>query len=197
MLRKVLIANSGEIACRVARTCRRLGIEAVGVHSTADRGARHVREIGNSVEIGGAAPGESYLNIPAIVAAARSVGADAIHPGYGFLSENPDFVRALDEAGIGFLGPRPETLEQLGLKDAAKQKAAELGIPVVPGSEQAFVDADAIVAQVQEVGLPALLKAAAGGGGRGMRRVGPHDDLRAAIEAAMREAQAPSAPRHC
>ena len=112
MLKKVLIANRGEIACRIARTCRKLGLEVATVHSSADRFARHVREIGESVELGGAAPSESYLNIDAIIAAARRVGADAVHPGYGFVSENPAFVRALDAAGLTFIGPRADTIER-------------------------------------------------------------------------------------
>jgi len=111
---KVLIANRGEIACRIARTCRRLGLKVATVHSLADRHARHVREIGESVELGGSAPGDSYLRIDALVAAAKRVGADAVHPGYGFVSENPAFVRALDDAGLIFVGPTAETMERLG-----------------------------------------------------------------------------------
>jgi 3-methylcrotonyl-CoA carboxylase alpha subunit len=188
-IHKVLIANRGEIACRIARTCRRLGLEVATVHSTADRHARHVREIGESVEIGGAAPVDSYLRIDALVAAARRVGADAVHPGYGFVSENPDFVRALDDAGIVFIGPTAETMERLGGKAQAKREAARLGVPVIAGSEGGSRDAAQIARLVQEMALPVLLKAVAGGGGRGMAVVETLDGLQTRIESAMREAE--------
>jgi 3-methylcrotonyl-CoA carboxylase alpha subunit len=188
-IHKVLIANRGEIACRIARTCRRLGLQVATVHSTVDRHARHVREIGESVEIGGAAPGDSYLRIDAIVAAARRVGADAVHPGYGFVSENPAFVRALDEAGLIFIGPSAETMERLGGKAQAKREAARLGVPVIAGSGGGLTDAAAIARLVQEMPLPVLLKAVAGGGGRGMAIVETLAGLEARIESAMREAE--------
>ncbi|MCW5656877.1 MAG: ATP-grasp domain-containing protein [Burkholderiaceae bacterium] len=186
---KVLIANRGEIACRIARTCRRLGLKVATVHSAADRHARHVREIGESVELGGAAPGESYLRIDAIVAAARRVGADAVHPGFGFVSENPAFVRALDAAGIAFIGPTAETMERLGGKAQAKREAAAVGVPVVPGSEGGLADAAAVARTVRGMPLPVLLKAGAGGGGRGMAVVESLDGIDARIESAMREAE--------
>jgi 3-methylcrotonyl-CoA carboxylase alpha subunit len=186
---KVLIANRGEIACRIARTCRRLGLKVATVHSTADRHARHVREIGESVELGGPAPADSYLRIDAIVAAARRVGADAVHPGFGFVSENPAFVRALDAAGLVFVGPTAETMERLGGKAQAKREAAAVGVPVVPGSEGGLADAAAVARTVRGMPLPVLLKAVAGGGGRGMAVVESLDGLETRIESAMREAE--------
>jgi 3-methylcrotonyl-CoA carboxylase alpha subunit len=189
MLKKVLIANRGEIACRIARTCRKLGLEVATVHSSADRLARHVREIGESVELGGAAPSESYLNIDAIIAAARRVGADAVHPGYGFVSENADFVRALEAAGLTFIGPRAETIERVGGKASAKREAARLGVPVIPGSESGMTDPAEVLNLVRGMKLPVLLKAVAGGGGRGMAVVDTLDGLEGRIESAMREAE--------
>lgn len=189
MLKKVLIANRGEIACRIARTCRKLGLEVATVHSSADRFARHVREIGESVELGGAAPSESYLNIDAIIAAARRVGADAVHPGYGFVSENPAFVRALDAAGLTFIGPRADTIERVGGKASAKREAARLGVPVIPGSESGMTDPAEVLNLVRGMKLPVLLKAVAGGGGRGMAVVETLEGLESRIESAMREAE--------
>ncbi len=189
MLKKVLIANRGEIACRIARTCRKLGLEVATVHSSADRFARHVREIGESVELGGAAPSESYLNIDAIIAAARRVGADAVHPGYGFVSENAAFVRALDAAGLTFIGPRADTIERVGGKASAKREAARLGVPVIPGSEGGMTDPAEVLNLVRGMTLPVLLKAVAGGGGRGMAVVETLDGLEGRIESAMREAK--------
>ncbi len=188
-IRKLLIANRGEIACRIARTCRRLGIAVAGVHSSADAGARHVREIGESVLIGEAAPAASYLNIEAIVAAARRVGANAIHPGYGFVSENPAFVRAVEAAGLVFVGPTAETMERLGGKASAKREAQALRIPTVPGDTSGLTQVDAVLAAVQACGLPALLKAVAGGGGRGMALIEDTTNLRNRVESAMREAE--------
>ena len=189
MIKKVLIANRGEIACRIARTCRKLGLEVATVHSSADRLARHVREIGESVELGGAAPSESYLNIEAIIAAARRVGADAVHPGYGFVSENADFVRALEAAGLTFIGPRAETIERVGGKASAKREAARLGVPVIPGSEGGMTDPAEVLGLVRGMTLPVLLKAVAGGGGRGMAVIDTLDGLEGRIESAMREAE--------
>ena len=189
MIKKVLIANRGEIACRIARTCRKLGLEVATVHSSADRFARHVREIGESVELGGAAPSESYLNIDAIIAAARRVGADAVHPGYGFVSENPAFVRALDAAGLTFIGPRADTIERVGGKASAKREAARLGVPVIPGSECGMTDPAEVLNLVRGMKLPVLLKAVAGGGGRGMAVVETLEGLESRIESAMREAE--------
>jgi 3-methylcrotonyl-CoA carboxylase alpha subunit len=189
MIKKVLIANRGEIACRIARTCRKLGLEVATVHSSADRLARHVREIGESVELGGAAPSESYLNIEAIIAAARRVGADAVHPGYGFVSENAAFVRALEAAGLTFIGPRAETIERVGGKASAKREAARLGVPVIPGSESGMTDPAEVLNLERGMSLPVLLKAVAGGGGRGMAVVETLEGLEGRIESAMREAE--------
>jgi 3-methylcrotonyl-CoA carboxylase alpha subunit len=188
-IHKVLIANRGEIACRIARTCRRLGLKVATVHSSVDRHARHVREIGESVELGGAAPSDSYLRIDAIVAAALRVGADAVHPGFGFVSENPDFVRALDAARLIFIGPTAETMERLGGKAQAKREAARLGVPVIAGSEGGMNAAAEVVNAVRGMPLPVLLKAVAGGGGRGMAVVDTLDGLDARVESAMREAE--------
>jgi 3-methylcrotonyl-CoA carboxylase alpha subunit len=187
-MRKLLIANRGEIACRIARTARRLGLGVATVHSSADRGALHVREIGESIEVGAAPAGASYLNIEAILAAAARVGADAVHPGYGFLSENAAFVRAVEAAGLVFIGPTAETLERVGGKASAKREAARLGLPVIEGSERGLVDVREIAEQVRAMRLPVLLKAVAGGGGRGMAVIEHLEGLQARIESAMREA---------
>ncbi|MGQ0700769.1 MAG: acetyl/propionyl/methylcrotonyl-CoA carboxylase subunit alpha [Panacagrimonas sp.] len=187
-IRKVLIANRGEIACRIARTCRRLGMAVAGVHSSADARARHVRELGESHLIGDAAPSASYLNVEAIIAAARRAGADAIHPGYGFVSENPAFVRAVEAAGLVFIGPTAETMERLGGKASAKREAQKLDIPTVPGDTTGLSDPAQVAAEVRACGLPALLKAVAGGGGRGMALIETLDGLDTRIDSAMREA---------
>ena len=189
-LHKLLIANRGEIACRIARTARRLGLAVAGVHSSADAAARHVREIGESFRLGGPTAAESYLNIEAVVGAALRCGADAVHPGYGFLSENADFARAVEAAGLVFVGPRPETLERVGGKASAKLEARRLGIPVVAGSEGALDEPAAVAALVRTLPLPVLLKAVAGGGGRGMAVITSLDGLEARIDGAMREARA-------
>ncbi|HEX7437804.1 MAG TPA: biotin carboxylase N-terminal domain-containing protein, partial [Caldimonas sp.] len=159
---KVLIANRGEIACRIARTCRRLGLAVATIHSSADRSALHVREIGESIEVGGAAAAESYLDIDAVLGAAARAGADAVHPGYGFLSENAAFARAVEAAGLIFIGPSAATIEHIGGKASAKRAAARLGLPVVAGSDAGLLDAAAIAAQVRRMSLPVVLKAVAG-----------------------------------
>ncbi|WP_293390191.1 biotin carboxylase N-terminal domain-containing protein [Nevskia sp.] len=187
-IHKLLIANRGEIACRIARTARQLGIAVVGIHSQADARARHVRELGESVLVGTAAPAASYLNIPAIIAAAKKTGADAIHPGYGFVSENAEFVRAVEAAGLCFVGPTAETMERLGGKASAKREAAKLGIPTVPGDVTGLSDPAAVIEAVRAAGLPALLKAVAGGGGRGMALIENFENLPARVDSAMREA---------
>jgi len=187
MFKKILIANRGEIACRIARTCQRLGIAAATVHSDADRGALHVREVGESVHIGPAPASESYLNIEAVIAAAKAVGADAVHPGYGFLSENAAFAEAVTAAGLTFIGPAPAVLRQFGDKAAAKAAAVAAGVAVVPGSKDASDDPGTIMAELGAMTLPALLKAAGGGGGKGMRVVTDLGAAEADIEAAMRE----------
>ena len=187
--KKVLIANRGEIACRVARTCRRLGIAVAGVHSEADRHALHVREIGDSIEIGPPPALESYLRIGRIVEAALKVGADAVHPGYGFLAENPAFARAIAEAGLTFIGPSADVLAQFGDKAAAKAVARANSVPVVPGTAAPSADVEVLLDAISDMRLPVLLKAAAGGGGKGMRIVAERDGARQHVEAAMREGQ--------
>ncbi|HEY3793850.1 MAG TPA: biotin carboxylase N-terminal domain-containing protein, partial [Bradyrhizobium sp.] len=189
MFKKILIANRGEIACRIARTCHRLGMAVAGVHSAADADAVHVRMIGESTEIGGAAAADSYLRIDAVIEAARRAGAEAIHPGFGFLAENAAFARAVERAGLVFVGPTPETIERLGDKAAAKREAEAADVPTVPGSRTVSQDAAEIAGIVGDLGLPVMLKAAAGGGGKGMRAVAGLDGLSGEIESAMREAK--------
>src|SRR5579862_125472 len=189
MFEKILIANRGEIALRILRACKELGIRTVAVHSTADANAMHVRLADESVCIGPPPARESYLNIPAILSAAAITGADAIHPGVGFLSENARFAAMVEEHGFTFIGPSPEHIELMGDKVSAKRAAMELGIPVVPGSE-ALSDADAARAAAEKVGYPVLIKAAGGGGGRGMRVARDPDALAALMPQAQAEAQA-------
>ncbi len=188
MFNRILIANRSEIACRIARTCRRLGVAVSGVHSAADADALHVRAIGASIQIGGAPASESYLRIDAIIDAARATDAEAIHPGFGFLAENAAFARAVEAAGLVFIGPRPETIERLGDKASAKQEAVSAGVPTIPGSRIPSRDAAEIERIVRDLGLPVMLKAAAGGGGKGMRAISSFGGLRDEIESAMREA---------
>ena len=189
MIKKLLIANRGEIAIRIWRTCRKLGIPVATVHSSADRNGLHVRTIGESYEVGGAASSESYLNIPAIITAARLAGADAIHPGIGFLSESPEFCQAVEDAGLIFVGPRPETLEVFAHKGSAKIEAERLGVPVIGGDGKASDDVAFVTERVKAMELPVILKAAAGGGGRGSRVVHTLDGLVENVESAMREAK--------
>ncbi|MCP1845420.1 3-methylcrotonyl-CoA carboxylase alpha subunit [Bradyrhizobium sp. USDA 4524] len=189
MFRKILIANRGEIACRIARTCQRLGVAVSTVHSTADADALHVRAIGESIGIGGAPASESYLRIDAVIAAAKTTGAEAIHPGFGFLAENTDFARAVEAAGLVFIGPTPETIERLGDKASAKREAVAAGVPTVPGSDAPSEDRLEVERIVRRLELPVMLKAAAGGGGKGMRAISTYDGLGDEIESAMREAR--------
>ncbi len=189
MFKKILIANRGEIACRIARTCRRLGVAVAGVHSRADAGGLHVKTIGESIEIGGAPASESYLRIDAVIEAARVTGSQAIHPGFGFLAENAAFAGAVEAAGLVFIGPTPETIKRLGDKALAKEEAERAGVPVVPGSKSPSEDAAEIAETVRKVGFPALLKASAGGGGKGMRALMGPDGLDQIIESGMREAK--------
>jgi len=184
---RVLVANRGEIAIRVIRACRELGIAPIAVHSDADVDALHVRAADHSERIGPPPAGESYLSIEAILDAARRSGAEAIHPGYGFLSENAAFAAAVEAAGLVFIGPPASALEALGNKLAARRSAASAGVPIVPGTTVALEEDTSAVA---EIGLPVMLKAAAGGGGRGMRRVDRLEDVAEAMTAAGREAAA-------
>jgi len=186
----VLVANRGEIARRVFRACRTLALRTVAVYSEADRGALHVRDADPAVEIGGAPARESYLNAERILAAARQAGADAIHPGYGFLSESWRFAEAVQRAGIVFVGPGPEAIRKMGDKIEARRLMSAAGVPVLPGSFDPAADAGAAEAIAREVGYPVILKAAAGGGGIGMARVDKTADLVPAFAAASRRAQA-------
>ena len=190
MFARLLIANRGEIACRIARTARRLGIRTVAVYSEADRDAMHVDAADEAVLIGPAAARESYLNIGRIVAAARASGADAVHPGYGFLSENAEFAEACAAAGLVFVGPPPAAIRSMGRKAAAKALMERAGVPVVPGYHGEGQDPDWLAAEAGRIGYPVLVKAVAGGGGKGMRRVDDADGFAAALAGAKREAAA-------
>ena len=190
MFDKIMIANRGEIALRVLRACKELGIATVAVHSTADADAMHVRLADESVCIGPPTARDSYLNIPALLAACEITGADAVHPGYGFLSENARFAEILGEHNVYFIGPRPEHIRLMGDKIAAKRAASELGIPIVPGSDGGvFSDAEAFQL-ARDIGFPVMLKAAAGGGGRGMKVIRSGDEMAAGLAVARAEAQA-------
>lgn len=188
MIKRILIANRGEIACRIARTCQKLGIDAVGVYSAADKNGRHVREIGHTISLGGALASESYLNIEKVINAAKQSGCDAIHPGYGFLSENPEFSDAVEAAGLIFIGPRADSLRRFGDKSAAKKEAINADVSVIPGSDGKLTDPNEIAELVKSMRLPVMLKAAAGGGGKGMRVLNDLDGLDTNINAAMSEA---------
>jgi acetyl-CoA carboxylase, biotin carboxylase subunit len=192
-LRKILIANRGEIAVRVIRACRDMGLASVAVFSECDRAARHVRMADEAVAIGPNVPAESYLRIDRLIDAARATGADAVHPGYGFLSENEDFAAACRDAGVIFIGPTAEAIALMGSKTAARTAAIAAGVPVVPGTEEP-IGADVPDAEIMErassIGFPVMVKAVAGGGGKGMRVVGAASDLSSAIRAARSEAGA-------
>ncbi|MGB6755565.1 MAG: acetyl-CoA carboxylase biotin carboxylase subunit [Xanthobacteraceae bacterium] len=190
MFDKILIANRGEIALRVLRACKELGIATVAVHSTADESAMHVRLADESVCIGPPPAKDSYLNVPALLAACEITGADAVHPGYGFLSENARFAEILAEHNLHFIGPRPEHIRLMGDKIAAKRAAKELGIPVVPGSDGGLTSDTQAQEMAREIGYPMIFKAAAGGGGRGMRVVKSEAEAGPALAAARAEARA-------
>ena len=190
MFEKILIANRGEIALRVHRACKEMGIATVAVHSEADAGAMWVRLADESVCIGPASAAKSYLNIPSIIAACEITGAQAVHPGYGFLSENARFAEIVNAHGFTFIGPKPEHIRMMGDKITAKQAVKHAGIPVVPGSDGAIEDLDEAMAAAEEIGFPVLIKAAAGGGGRGMKVAADRDGLFEAISTAQAEAKA-------
>jgi acetyl-CoA carboxylase biotin carboxylase subunit len=190
MYEKILIANRGDIALRIHRACREMGIKTVAVHSTADSGAMHVRLADESVCIGPPAARDSYLNIPAILSAAMVTGADAIHPGVGFLSENASFAEIVIAHGFSFIGPKPDHIRTMGDKIAAKRAAVELGIPCVPGSDGAIESAAEAAAVARDIGFPVLIKASAGGGGRGMQLARSAEELPRAISLAQTEAEA-------
>ncbi|MEW9919142.1 biotin carboxylase N-terminal domain-containing protein [Marimonas sp. MJW-29] len=189
MFDTILIANRGEIACRVMETARAMGVRTVAVYSDADAGAKHVAMADRAVHIGGSAPAESYLRGDVIIQAALDTGAQAIHPGYGFLSENPDFVEAVEKAGLTFIGPSAKAIRAMGLKDAAKALMEKAGVPVVPGYHGADQDDGLLAKQAETIGYPVLIKAVAGGGGKGMRLVEKAGDFTAALKSARSEAQ--------
>ena len=188
MFKKVLIANRGEIAVRVIRACRELGLKTVAVFSTADRSALHAQIADEAVCIGGASSRESYLNAKAILSACEVTGADAVHPGFGFLSENADFARLCKKCGITFIGPSPESIEMLGDKAAAKATMRAAGVPVIPGSQGAVATVEEAKKMAEDIGFPLMVKASAGGGGRGIRMVSRMEDLEAQVIAAKQEA---------
>ena len=190
MFKKIVIANRGDVAIRVQRACREMGIQTVAVHSTADSSAMHVRLADESVCIGPPASKESYLNIPAILSAAAISGADAIHPGVGFLSENPSFAQIVQEHGLTFIGPKPEHIRVMGDKIEAKKMALQLGIPCVPGSDGAITNKEEAVLVAKDIGFPVIVKAAAGGGGKGMQIAFSDTELSDAIQLAQSEAEA-------
>ncbi|KAB2808645.1 acetyl-CoA carboxylase biotin carboxylase subunit [Phaeocystidibacter luteus] len=190
MFKKILIANRGEIALRVIRTCREMGIKTVAVYSTADADSLHVRFADEAVCIGPAPSSESYLNIPNIISAAEITNADAIHPGYGFLSENAKFSKICAENGIKFIGASPEHIDKMGDKATAKATMKAAGVPCVPGSDGIIADFDECIKLAEEVGYPVMLKATAGGGGKGMRAVWKKEDLQKAWDSARQEAGA-------
>ncbi len=189
MLSKVLIANRGEIALRVIAACRELGIATVAVHSEADRDCLHVRQADEAVCIGGPYPQNSYLNITAVIAAAEITGADAIHPGYGFLAENAHFAEIVGECGLTFIGPPAEAIRLMGNKSEARKKVSAAGVPVLPGSLEPLTSRSEALELAAEIGYPVILKASAGGGGRGMRLAWDERELRRAFDTARNEAE--------
>ena len=190
MISRLLVANRGEIAIRILRTCRQLGLETVAIYSEADTSALHVGAADRVEPVGAAAPADSYLSIANVIDAARRSGADAVHPGYGFLSDNPAFAEACADAGLTFVGPSPRVLETVGSKIDARRLAADAGVPVVPGEEPVQQSAAGVATAVQALGYPVLIKPSAGGGGKGMHVVESDDALGPAIAAARREATA-------
>ena len=190
MIKKVLVANRGEIAIRVMRSCREMGIETVAVYSDADRKSMHVRYADDAVAIGPAPSSESYLRKDKIIEAAKLTGADAIHPGYGFLSENADFARMCEKEGIIFIGPSPYAIDTMGDKITARKTMIAAGVPVVPGTTEAITDIKTAIEVIHNIGLPVMIKASAGGGGKGMRLVKNEEDIVNAISGARSEAKA-------
>ena len=187
MFKRVLVANRGEIAVRVMRTLREMGISPVAVYSDADRDAMHVRFADHAVHIGPSPARESYLVIDKVIAAAKESGAEAIHPGYGFLSENAGFARKVREAGMTLIGPTPEAMEIMGSKIGAKQAVKQFNVPLVPGIDEAIQDANEALRIAREVGFPVLIKASAGGGGKGMRVVNEESEFMNAMQMAVGE----------
>ena len=190
MFKKILIANRGEIALRVIRACKEMGIASVAVYSEADRDSLHVRFADEIVCIGPARAAESYLNVPRIISAAEVTGAEALHPGYGFLAENADFAEACESSGMKFIGPGPDLISRMGDKASAREAMLKAGVPVVPGSLGAVTEADDAVTIANEIEYPVMIKASGGGGGKGMRLAGNEEELRRAYVAAANEAEA-------
>jgi 3-methylcrotonyl-CoA carboxylase alpha subunit len=188
MIESLLIANRGEIACRIIRTARAMGVRTVAVYSDADAKALHVRQADEAVHIGPSPARESYLVGEKIIAAALATGAEAIHPGYGFLSENADFAQSVIDAGLIWVGPNPDSIRAMGLKDAAKERMIAAGVPVTPGYLGADQSPERLAAEAAAVGYPVLIKAVAGGGGKGMRRVDDAADFADALQSCQREA---------
>jgi acetyl-CoA/propionyl-CoA carboxylase biotin carboxyl carrier protein len=187
-MQRILIANRGEIAVRVARACADAGYTSIAVYADQDADAMHVRLADEAYALGGTTPADSYLNIDRLLEVAREAGADAVHPGYGFLSENAAFARAVEDAGLTFIGPTPESIDQLGDKVTARQIATSVGAPLVPGTDKPLESADEAIAFAREAGLPVAIKAAYGGGGRGLKVVRRLDEVGDAFESATREA---------
>lgn len=189
-IRKILIANRGEIACRIIWTCKEMGIKTVAVHSTADKDALHVRYADEAVCIGAPPSAQSYLNIPAIISAAEITNVDAIHPGYGFLAESETFAKVCEDCNIKFIGPRPEVIKMMGDKVEARRTMKAAGVPILPGSPEPIESAEEAITLAEEIGFPVIIKAAAGGGGRGMRIVRHKEELASNLELAQTEALA-------
>ena len=189
MFQKILVANRGEIALRVICACKELGISTVAVYSEADRNSLHVRFADEAVCIGPARSSESYLNIPQVISAAEITNVDAIHPGYGFLSENANFAKVCEASEITFIGPRPEIIELMGEKDRARREVKGAGLPTIPGSDGVVEGEEQLAKEAAQIGYPLILKASAGGGGRGMRVVRKQEDLLSAYQTARSEAQ--------
>ncbi|MEH6360951.1 MAG: biotin carboxylase N-terminal domain-containing protein, partial [Amylibacter sp.] len=196
MFTKILIANRGEIACRIIKTAKRMGIATVAVYSDADADALHVALADEAVHIGGAAATDSYLQSDRVIEAALQTGAEAVHPGYGFLSENPDFAEKLAKSDLVFIGPSADAIRKMGLKDQAKQLMEQAGVPVVPGYHGGNQDVDFLADKAAKIGYPVLIKARAGGGGKGMRLVENADDFAAALGSAQREGKASFGDAH-
>src|SRR5438552_2056749 len=188
-MRKILIANRGEIAVRVIRACREMGLSPVAVYSECDRTAMHVRLADEAYAVGPSPPRDSYLRIDRILDAAKKTGADAVHPGYGFLAENADFARACADAGITFIGPSPDSIDAMGSKTESRQRMQAAGVPVVPGLTEPVKSFDEIAAFAKKIGLPIMIKASAGGGGKGLRFVDREQDLRSAFDRVTSEAE--------
>src|SRR4051812_7457164 len=189
MFKKILIANRGEIACRVAATAKRMGVRTVAVYSDADANAKHVAACDEAVHIGGSAPKDSYLRWDRILAAAKATGAQAIHPGYGFLSENEEFAQACADAGLAFIGPPPSAIQAMGLKAESKRLMEQAGVPLVPGYHGAAQEPALLRREADRIGYPVLIKASAGGGGKGMRAVEKPGEFDAALASCQREAR--------